>query len=98
MSDTATKLPVQTAAKEPRPVPPREWRPFETLRREIDRLFDEVDRGFWGFPFRQSFADFEPRWLRETAPAVDVAEKDRAYEITAGWIGTTSRSNCPMGC
>ena len=88
MSDTATKLPVQTAAKEPRPVPPREWRPFESLRREIDRLFDEVDRGFGGFPFRQSFADFEPRWLRETAPAVDVAEKDRAYEITAELPGT----------
>lgn len=83
MSDTVTKLPIQTAPRESRAVPSREWRPFDSLRRNIDRLFDEVDRGFWGSPLRLSFADFEPRWLMETAPAVDVAEKDQAYEITA---------------
>jgi HSP20 family protein len=83
MADTPTKLPVQTAARDPRAVSAREWRPFMGLRREIDRLFEDFDHGGWGFPFRRSLLDFEPRWPGETAPAVDVAEKDRAYEIAA---------------
>ena len=83
MADTATKLPVQTAPKESRAVSSREWRPFGSLRHEIDRLFDEFDHGMWRFPFRRSLVDFEPRWLGETAPAVDIAERDRAYEISA---------------
>lgn len=66
----------------PQPSPPNALRPFGSWRREIDRLFDEFDRGFWGLPFRRS-ADFEPRWLTEAALAVDVAEKDKAYEIAA---------------
>ena len=38
---------------------------------------------FLGFPFRRSLNEWEPRWLGEIAPAVDIAEKDKAYEITA---------------
>ena len=53
------------------------------LRREIDRLFDDFDHGFLGFPFRRSLSEGEPRWLGEMAPAVDIVEKDKAYEITA---------------
>src|SRR5581483_8713627 len=38
-------------------------------------------------PFRRSAFDIEPFWRRERAltsmPAVDVAETDKAYEITA---------------
>jgi HSP20 family protein len=83
MADTPTKLPVQTAASDPRAVSAREWRPFMSLRREIDRLFEDFDHGGWGFPFRRSLLDFELRWPGETAPAVDVAERDRAFEIAA---------------
>ncbi|HLH49508.1 MAG TPA: Hsp20/alpha crystallin family protein [Roseiarcus sp.] len=35
------------------------------------------------FRFRRSLTDWEPRWLGETAPAVDVAEKEKAFEVTA---------------
>jgi HSP20 family protein len=67
----------------PRPVPSNEWRPFGSLRREIDRLFDGVDHGFLGLPFRRSLNEREPSWLGEMVPAVDITEKDKAYEITA---------------
>jgi HSP20 family protein len=79
MADTATKLPVRVG-KEPQAGSLKDWRPFGSLRREIDRLFEDFDQGLWGFPFRQSLYEFEPRW---TAPAVDIAEKDNAYEIAA---------------
>ena len=35
MAETATKLPVGKEEKADRPA---EWRPFESLRREVDRL------------------------------------------------------------
>jgi HSP20 family protein len=61
----------------------------------MDRLFDEFD---WRSPFRRSVFDIEPLWRRELSwaatPAVDIAEKDKAYEVTAelpGWMRTTSR-------
>jgi HSP20 family protein len=86
MAETATKLPVKTEEKavERPSALLREWRPLENLRREMDRLFDEFD---WRSPFRRSVFDMEPLWRGEltsaTTPAVDIAEKDKAYEITA---------------
>jgi HSP20 family protein len=56
-----------------------EWRPFETLRREIDQMFDFMG-GFGRFPF-QSLAREELPFVN--SPPVDVVEKDDAFEITA---------------
>ena len=67
----------------PRQVSSNELRPLGSLRREIDRLFEDFDRGFLGFPFRRLLSEWEPRWLGEMAPAVDIVEKDKTYEITA---------------
>jgi HSP20 family protein len=67
----------------PRPVAANELWPFGNLRREIDRLFEDFDRGFWGRPSHRSMIDWQPRWASASPPAVDVAEKDKAYEITA---------------
>ena len=82
MAEPATKLPVKT--EEERPLALREWHPLERMRREMDRLFDEFD---WRSPFRRSVFDIEPLWRRELSsaatPAVDIAEKDKAYEVTA---------------
>lgn len=88
MAEAATKLPVKGEAKTPEQRSAlREWRPFEALHREIDRLFEDFDGGFWRSPFRRSMFDMEPFWRREltstTTPAMDVAETDKAYEITA---------------
>ena len=82
MAEPATKLPVKT--EQERPLAVREWHPLERMRREMDRLFDEFD---WRSPFRRSVFDIEPLWRRELSwaatPAVDIAEKDKAYEVTA---------------
>jgi HSP20 family protein len=63
-----------------------DWRPFDSLRREVDRIFEDFGRGFGWSPFRgspfgmQPFGGTEAAWR---APAVDVAETDSAYEIKA---------------
>jgi HSP20 family protein len=84
MAEPVTKFPVKNESKTDRPA---EWRPFEGLRREIDRLFDDFQLGSWRSPFSRSVFDIEPSWRGEIswgkAPAVDVVEKDKAYEITA---------------
>lgn len=87
MAETASKIPVKTEAKAPERVrAPQAWRPFENLRREVDRLFEDFDRDFWRLPFRRSIFDVEPFWRRQltwgAAPAVDIVEKDNAYEVT----------------
>jgi HSP20 family protein len=98
MAEAATKLPIQKseAKVSERAAPLDVWRPFESLRREIDRLFEDFDRGFWRFPFRRSLFDIEPAWRRETtwgvAPAVDIVEKDNAYEITAELPGLDEKN------
>ena len=85
MAEAATKLPVKNEAqKTDRPAP---WRPFENLRREVDRLFDDFQWGSLRSPFGRTVFDVEPFWRGEVswgkAPVVDVVEKDKAYEVTA---------------
>lgn len=92
MADTATKLPLKSVEKRAEDRPDvQSWRPFGSLRREIDRLFDDFDHGLFRSPFRRSAFDVEPFWRRELSfagvPAVDIAEKDRAFEITADLPG-----------
>jgi HSP20 family protein len=84
MAEAATKFPVKNEAKIDRPA---EWRPFESLRREVDRLFEDFQWGSPRWPFGRSAFDLEHPGRSEVgwakAPAVDVVEKDKAYEITA---------------
>lgn len=62
------------------------FRAFEQMRKEIDSMFDDFGTAFWNAPSRSLF-DIEPGWRRdlgwEKMPAVDVVEKDKAYEISA---------------
>lgn len=97
MAEAATKLPVKSDQKgEEKVVVPQAWHPFNTLRREIDRLFDDFGHDFWRNPFRRSAFDIEPFWRREmklvAAPAVDITEKDNAYEITADLPGMDEKN------
>jgi len=84
MVDTETKVPVKTEEKPAeRAAVPAAWRPFESLRREVDRLFEDFDRGFWRFPSRSLF-DIEPFWRRGVAaPAVDIVEREKDYQVAA---------------
>jgi HSP20 family protein len=84
MAEAATRLPVKDEPRKTEPTS-REWWPFESLRREMDRLYDDV-RGF-RLPFGRSAFDVEPFWRGEIswgkAPAIDLAETDKEYKITA---------------
>jgi len=82
-----TKLPVKT---EKASATPASWGPFENLRREIDRLFDDFDGGFWRTPFRV------PSWPRSatwpSVPAVDFTDTEKAYEISAELPGIDEKN------
>jgi len=82
MADAATKLPVRN--EESKTERPTEWRPFESLRREVEHLFDDFQLGPWRSPFgRTLFEPFRRGEMGWKTPAVDVVEKEKAYEITA---------------
>ena len=65
----------------------RSWQPFESLRKEVDRLFEDFDFGFTRMPRRRVMFGLEPleegevRW--GAVPPIDLVEKDQAYEMTA---------------
>lgn len=86
MADKSTKLPIKTGKKAP-PAKQEHWSPFESLHREIDRLFDDFRAGSWHFPFGRPSGRQELAWpgraAWQVAPAVDLVEKDSGYEITA---------------
>lgn len=48
--------------------------PFKTMRRELDRLFEDFTRGF-GVPVQEAESLLAPR--------IDVAESDKEIEVTA---------------
>jgi HSP20 family protein len=76
-----TKLPVKTETKSPAAAPLGSWGSFETLRREIDQVFENFGFGALRMPFARPALNLEPAWT--IAPAVDVAEREKEYEITA---------------
>jgi HSP20 family protein len=85
MVETATKLPVKKAEKSAAPAE-TVWSPFESLHREIDRLFDDFHPGAWHFPFtrRPPGAGLAMPQLKnwQIVPPMDLVEKDGAYEIS----------------
>jgi HSP20 family protein len=68
--------------------------PLSSLRREIDKLFDDFHFGTWLRGPGNVF-DVEPFWRGELsfgkAPAVDIAERDKEYEITAELPGMAEK-------
>ena len=96
MADTAMKLPIKRQSLSPRETALQTWRPLDTLRREMDRMFGDFEGGFWSSPFRSPMFSVEPMWRREmslsAAPAVDITEKDKAYEITAELPGMDEKN------
>lgn len=70
--------------------PPEQRSRVETLRREIDRLFDMIHPSDWRLPVVGS-SGLEvrpPRWADwQVAPAINLVEKEDAYQITAELAG-----------
>jgi HSP20 family protein len=87
MAEQATKLPVKQETPAARRTPSL-WQPFESLRDEVDRIFDDFTRGFGRWPLGRRIFDIEPLVRYETsfgvsAPVVDVVEKEKEYQISA---------------
>src|SRR5215467_4907849 len=86
MAEPANELPAKSEEGDAKsPEKSREWEPFQTLRREIDRVFENFHHGLSAFG--RTRMEFEPfRRLAGgwgSAPAVNMVEKDTTYELTA---------------
>lgn len=59
--------------------------PFDQLRRDIEQVFDSFRLGALGFPLARAGIDlpWPRRGAAALAPAVDVVEREGAYEVTA---------------
>ena len=85
MAEASEKTPAKSEEKAVERAP-AEWSPLSNLRREFDRMLDEFPWG-WRRPLGRGLFDVEPL-LRGfgavgSIPAVDIAERDKEYEITA---------------
>ena len=94
MAETVTKMPIrQERTRSSNALPT--WRPFESLRDEIDHIFDDFGRGLWQ-PFSRPFftgeAPFRRGSIQATMPAVDVLESEKSYEITAELPGMDEKN------
>jgi len=97
MAEPTTKVPIKTGEKPTeRSTGLQAWWPFESLRREIDGIFEDFGQNFRRAPFHRSVFDVEPFWRREltwgAAPTVDIVEKNDAYEVTAELPGMDEKS------
>ncbi|HZT19832.1 MAG TPA: Hsp20/alpha crystallin family protein [Dongiaceae bacterium] len=95
MAHAPEKVPVRSEKASPAPSPFWARSPFESLRTEIDRLFDDFGR--FPFGFGRSGGALEPFWRSAgqggaTMPAVDVVEKENAYEISAELPGLDEKN------
>ena len=87
MAEGKTNVALKREEQAPERRVPREWEPLDAFRRQIDRMFDDCGRGLGTWrPFGSLF-EGRPGWPTEEgwarAPAVDVCEQEKAYEITA---------------
>jgi HSP20 family protein len=96
MATAETKVPVTIESKRPAsPTASQAWRPFEGLRREVDRLFEDFTMNPFRLPFRRPAFDIEPFWQAESwiaAPAVDLVEQEKAFELTAELPGLDEKN------
>jgi HSP20 family protein len=90
MAQAESKIPVKEAKETTPSYGLLDWHPFETLRRQIDRLFEDA-------PFQRNapselepFGRFSLGWA--TTPAVDLVEKDAEYQITAELPGLDDKN------
>jgi HSP20 family protein len=97
MAKAETKVPVTSEEKSATPAAAamQAWRPFESLRREVDRLFEDFTLNPFRLPLRRPAFDLEPFWQAESwvaTPAIDLVERDHAFEMTAELPGLDEKN------
>jgi HSP20 family protein len=103
MARSETKVPVTSTDAKPGaeekpsagPAAMQALRPFELLRREVDRLFEDFTLNPFRVPFRRPAFDLEPFWQAESwvaAPAIDLVERDNSFEMTAELPGLDEKN------
>lgn len=92
MAETPSKVPVKNEAKGAGGAGGRRSEavahPLQSLREQVDRLFEDFASGLSHFPFGRRVSEIEPFWRSPTStglalPAVDVVEKEDAFKISA---------------
>jgi HSP20 family protein len=85
MAEASQKAPAKSEEKAIERAP-AEWSPLSNLRREFDRMLEDFPWS-WRRPLPRALFDVEPFFRGfggvGAVPAVDIAEKDNEYEITA---------------
>jgi HSP20 family protein len=97
MASTLKKMPIareESASKSPSlPTP---WYSLDSLRRQVDHLFEDFSRSPLHLPFGRQVFHVEPFWQPELSlrgiPAVDIAEKEKSFEITAELPGMDEKN------
>ena len=99
MAKAETKVPVTdqgTSAAPPSAAQAMQaWRPFETMRRDIDRLFEDFALNPFRLPLRRPAFDLEPFWQPDSwvaQPPMDLVERDNAFELTAEMPGLDEKN------
>jgi HSP20 family protein len=99
MAKAETKVPVTSGEKSAPPAPAaaamQAWRPFDSLRREVDRLFDDFTLNPFRLPLRRPAFDLEPFWQPDSwvaQPAIDLVEREKAFEMTAEMPGLDEKN------
>ena len=87
MVEAAPKLPIKTEETSAPADKAADWQPFEVLRNQVDRLFHDFQTGFLQAPLFRPIPDMEAFWRRDlgfnVSPAIDIVEKEKAFELTA---------------
>ncbi len=72
------------------------WHPLANLREQIDHLFEDFSSSSFPMPFGRRKFDVEPFFRRELMghgiPAVDIAEKEKSFEISAELPGMDEKN------
>jgi HSP20 family protein len=98
MAKAETRVPVtneRSSAAPPAVQAMQAWRPFESLRREVDRLFEDFTLNPFRLPLRRPAFDLEPFWQPDSwvaQPAIDLVERGDAFELTAEMPGLEEKN------
>jgi HSP20 family protein len=97
MTSTVKKMPiVRDEASSKSPSLPEHWYSLDSLRRQVDHLFEDFTRSPLHLPFGRRGFDLEPIQHRELSlrgiPAVDITEKEKSFEITAELPGMNEKN------